>query len=187
MSYDLNNDNALLYESERAAHRRFGVEEFWNVHNFSALFYTSLPVGVAAFVESLPFFFIATANARGACDCSFRGREYDASGRPYALLKVLDAKTLVFPDYQGNNFFNSLGNMLVNAQIGMLFIDFESQQRLRINGGVTIIEDQQAYATLWPLAQRYLRVTIEQAYGNCRSRIPRMQLITPTDSDFQDQ
>ena len=183
----IDSDDESVHAGERAAHLRFGVEDFWVAHNVDALFYTTIPAGVAAFVEALPFFFISTANLRGACDCSFRGREYNASGQPYALLKVLDPKTLVFPDYRGNNFFNSLGNMLLNPQIGMLFIDFESQQRLRINGSVSIIEDRQVHAQVWPLAQRYIQVTAEQVFGNCRSRIPRMKFIPPTDSAFQDE
>jgi predicted pyridoxine 5'-phosphate oxidase superfamily flavin-nucleotide-binding protein len=184
---DLNSNKASTHEAERKAHKRFGVEDIWNAYNFNDMFRASIPKGMAAFVESLPFFFIATANARGECDCSFRGRESDASGRPYALVKVLDAKTLIFPDYSGNNFFNSLGNILVNGQIGMLFIDFESRRRIRINGRASIVEDRHAYAELWPLAQRYIQVTVEQAFGNCRSRIPRMKLIAPTDSEFQDE
>ena len=178
---------APTYEAERVAHKRLGVEHFWNAHNFDAMFHTSIPAGMAAQLESLPFFFIATANLRGECDCSFRGRENDASGRPYALVKVIDAKKLVFPDYSGNNFFNSLGNILVNGQIGMLFIDFESRLRMRINGRAKIIEDQHVYSNVWPLAQRYIQVETEQVYGNCRARIPRMKLITPTDSELQDE
>lgn len=199
MNYDLKNgknkiphlamysDNKADHAGERLAHKRFGVEQFWDAHDFDAMFHTSIPSGMAAFIESLPFFFIATANLQGKCDCSFRGREYDASGRPYPLLKVINPKTLIFPDYRGNNFFNSLGNMLVNGQIGMLFIDFESRLRMRINGGVTIIEDRRTHADLWPLAQRYVQVTAEQVYGNCRSRIPHMKLVKPTDQEFQNE
>ena len=172
------------YEAESAAHKRFGVEDFWNAHNFDARFETSIPKTIAAYLESLPFFFIATANQCGACDCSFRGREHDAWGRPYALVKVIEAKRFVFPDYSGNNFFNSLGNILVNGQIGMLFIDFESRRRMRVNGRADVIEDQHAYADLWPLAQRYVMVTVEQVFGNCPARIPRMKLIPPADSEL---
>jgi len=182
--YDIKYDKASEHEGERMAHQRFGVEGFWKAYNFNAMFPSSIPSGMAAFVESLPFFFIATANLLGECDCSFRGREFDESGRAYALVKVLDAKTLLFPDYSGNNFFNSLGNILQSGQIGMLFIDFESQRRVRINGRASIIEDRQAYAELWPLAQRYIQVTVEQAYGNCQSRIPRMKLVSPDEKKF---
>lgn len=179
--------NETLFAAEHLAHQRFGVEEFWQRRDFSALFQPSIPHGLAAFVESLPFFFIATANSCGECDCSFRGREFDASGQPYPLLKVIDAKTLIFPDYSGNNFFNSLGNILVNGQIGMLFIDFEHRQRARINGRASVIEDPNAYAKIWPLARRYVQVNVVLAFGNCPSRIPRMQLIQPSDSFFQDE
>lgn len=180
-------NEAAIHEAERLAHRRFGVDEFWKSHDFSARFLSEIAPGMAAFVESLPFFFIATANRGGECDCSFRGREYDASGRAYDLLKVIDAKTLVFPDYSGNKFFNSLGNILVNGQIGMLFIDFERRLRLRINGRASVIEDRSAFANLWPLAQRYVAVSVEQVYGNCQARIPQMRLVPPGDSFFQDE
>lgn len=182
----IDNDSDARYAAERMAHKRFDVEDFWNTHDFDAAFLRAIPAGLTAYLPTLAFFFIATANARGECDCSYRGREHDASGRPYSLVKIVDAKTLVFPDYSGNRYFNSLGNLLVNGQIGMLFIDFERLRRVRINGQADIIDDQRAYAGEWPLAQRYVRVTVEQVFGNCRARIPRMQLITPTDSDHQD-
>ena len=181
----LKNEN--LFQGERIAHQRFGVEAFWSKHDFGAVFQTAIPPGLKVFVESMPFFFMATANAQNECDCSFRGREFDASGQAYALLKVIDAKTLIFPDYSGNNFFNSLGNILVTGQIGMLFIDFERRLRVRINGRASIIEDRQAYADLWPLAQRYIQVDVVQAFGNCPSRIPKMRLLPPSDSFFQDE
>lgn len=187
----MDTERALEQESahagERLAHQRFGVETLWKHHDFNAMFQSTISSVIAKFAESLPFFFIATANRQGACDCSFRGREYDASGHAYALLKVIDAKVLVFPDYSGNNFFNSLGNILVNGQIGMLCIDFENRLRVRINGHASVIEDRAAYANLWPTAQRYIQVRVEQVYGNCQSRIPRMQLMRPSDSFFQDE
>lgn len=175
------------HTGERLAHQRFGVEKLWQHHDFNALFKPTISTGMASFVESLPFFFIATANQQGACDCSFRGRDFDSSGRAYDLLKVYDAKTLIFPDYSGNNFFNSLGNILVNGQIGMLFIDFEHRLRARINGRARIIEDRAAFTKRWPLAQRYVQVSVEQVYGNCQSRIPQMKLMQASDSFFQDE
>jgi len=175
----------MIHEGERAAHRRFGAEDFWRAHDFDARFLDALPPGLAAFVEWLPCFFIATANARGECDCSFRGREVDAAGRPYPLVKVLDARTLLFPDYRGNRMFSSLGNMLANPHIGMLFVDFERRRRLRINGRAEIIDD--AHADIWPLAERCVRVRMEQVFGNCGARIPRMAMLPPTDSSLQDE
>ncbi|RFA29269.1 pyridoxamine 5'-phosphate oxidase [Alkalilimnicola ehrlichii] len=141
---------------------------------------------MSTFIEDLPFFFIATANDAGDCDCSFRGREYNASGQPLPLLKVLDEKRLVFPDFKGNNLFNSLGNMLTNPHIGILFIDFENRLRARVNGAVEIIERWDEMQAVWPTARRYVLVTVEQVYGNCRARIPKMTLVPPSDSLLQE-
>lgn len=177
----------LLHEGELEAQRRFGVEGYWNVHNLNAMLRETIAPGLADFIERLPFFFIASANARGECDCSFRGREHDIRGQLYPLLKVIDAKTLVFPDYRGNRLFNSLGNIMVNGHIGMLFIDFESRTRARINGRAEIIENPAAYSDIWPLAQRYVKVVAAQVYGNCKARIPRMAPVGWTDSELHDE
>lgn len=120
------------HEGEYIARQIFGVEGF---HDFHA----GISPSVARFVESLPCFFIATANRPVECDYSFRGREYDAAGRPCAPLKALDANTLLFPDYRGNGLFHSLGNILVNGQISMLFINFESRRRARNNGRAHVV------------------------------------------------
>ena len=98
--------NELLHEGKIEAQKRFGVEGFWNTHNLNAMFHDTISPNLASFIERLPFFFIATTNAKGECDCSFRGREHDVSGRPYPLAKVIDKKTLVFPDYRGNKLYN---------------------------------------------------------------------------------
>lgn len=167
-----------LHEGELEAQQRFGVEGFdWTEGKLEAMFQKTISAERAAFFESLPFFFIATANARGECDCSFRGREHDASGAPFPLLKVVDEKTLVFPDYSGNKLYNSLGNIITNGHIGMLFIDFQTQRRVRLNGLAIVVADPSSYASIWPNAAQYVRVTAQQVYGNCRSRIPSMTVI----------
>lgn len=175
----------ILHAGEREAQRRYGAEGFWNDHNLGMI-RDHLPPAWAGFLESQAFFFIATANDKGECDCSFRGREFNASGERYPLLKVLDEQTLVFPDYSGNKLYNSLGNMLVNPHIGMLFVDFENRSRARVNGYAVIIEDPLAYADTWPRALRYVRVTVEQAYPNCKARIPQMSF-APITEDFLDE
>lgn len=180
------NVDELLHEGEKEAQKRFGVEGVWNFHNLNAMFHRTIPPHLATFIENLPFFFIATANTAGECDCSFRGREHNVSGQPSPLVKVLDTKTVVFPDYRGNKLYNSLGNILVNGHIGMLFVDFQSRTRVRLNGRAEIIENQMAHSDIWPLAQRYVLVTAEQVYGNCRARIPTMKLVPPTDSTLDD-
>ena len=174
-----------LHAGEIEAQRRFGVEGYWNDHNLGMI-RDHIPPTWAAFMESQAFFFIATANHKGECDCSFRGREFNASGQAYPLLKVIDAKTLVFPDYSGNKLYNSMGNILVNAHIGMLFVDFQHRARARVNGSAEIIEDKRAYEDIWPLAQRYVLVTVTQAYPNCKARIPKMSFTPLTDAFFDE-
>lgn len=178
--------STLLHDGELAAQLRFGAEGVWDAHRLNSMFHNNIPSSLVEFIENLPFFFIATANTAGECDCSFRGREHNIAGQPYPLTKVLDSKTLIFPDYRGNRLYNSLGNIIVNGHIGMLFIDFQSRTRVRLNGQAEIVETQSAYADIWPLAQRYVRVTTEQVYGNCKSRIPHMQLVPPADSELHD-
>ena len=86
-----------------------------------------------AFIAALPMFFLATADEQGHPQCSYKG------GEP-GFVRVIDERTLAFPSFDGNGMYLSMGNVLHNAQVGMLFIDFEKQQRLRVNGLATIDE-----------------------------------------------
>ncbi|QRG66046.1 pyridoxamine 5'-phosphate oxidase family protein [Brevibacillus choshinensis] len=117
------------------------------------------------YVEAMEFFFIATADRNGNCDCSFRG------GVP--AVKALDDETLLFPDYPGNGAFQSLGNILENPRIGMLFIDFSHQQRLRINGKAEVLDDP-SLCEWFPGSIQVVRVTVEEVYRNCSARIPKL-------------
>src|SRR5947199_6537227 len=88
-----------------------------------------------AFIDSAMFFFLATADAEGKPDCSFKG------GMP-GFVRVVGPGELAFPDYDGNGMFKSLGNILVNPNVGMLFITMHSKpQRLRVNGTATVSND----------------------------------------------
>src|SRR6266496_4326069 len=85
-----------------------------------------------AFIEGVMFFFLATADAEGKPDCSFKG------GTP-GFIQVVGPDELAFLDYDGNGMFKSLGNILVNPNVGMLFIAMHGKpQRLRINGEATV-------------------------------------------------
>lgn len=69
------------------------------------------------FIEGCCMFFVATADNHGRPDCSYKG------GLP-GFVRVLDDRTLAFPDYDGNGMYRSLGNALINPHVGLLFIDF---------------------------------------------------------------
>lgn len=186
MSDDLRKPASLLHDGEIEAQRRFDPAGRWTETSLRGMFLDHIPVHFARFAESLPFFFIATSDTAGECDCSFRGLEYSAAGKPYPLVKVINPTTLVFPDYSGNKLFNSLGNILVNPNIGMLFIDFQNRIRMRINGRATIVEGRSAHADVWPLAERYVTVTPTQVFPNCRARIPEMKMADPLAGHFME-
>lgn len=78
-------------------------------------------------IERASMFFLATADADGQPDCSYKG------GLP-GFVRVVDDCTLAFPDYNGNGMYRSLGNALANPRGALLFIDFERPQRLRVIG-----------------------------------------------------
>ena len=67
-----------------------------------------------AYIERAAMFFIATADAEGRPDCSYKG------GVP-GFVRVLDERTLAIPDYDGNGIYRTWGNVLVNPRVGMLF------------------------------------------------------------------
>ena len=122
-----------------------------------------------ALIERSPMFFLATADAEGRPDCSYKG------GMP-GFVRVLNSNTLAFPDYDGNGMFKSLGNMLVNPHVGMLFIDFEHPDRMRINGTATVHDDDPLLSE-HPGAQLIIRVQAEQIFPNCPRYIHKMQIV----------
>jgi predicted pyridoxine 5'-phosphate oxidase superfamily flavin-nucleotide-binding protein len=120
------------------------------------------------FIDGARFFFLATADAAGRPDCSFKG------GAP-GFVRVIAPSELVFPDFDGNGMFKSLGNIDVNPEIGLLFIDFERPRRLRINGSAVIRADDPLLAQTVG-AQLIVRVTARAIFPNCPRYIPTMKL-----------
>jgi predicted pyridoxine 5'-phosphate oxidase superfamily flavin-nucleotide-binding protein len=117
-----------------------------------------------AFIESVTMFFLATADADGQPDCSYKG------GDP-GFVRVVDESTLEFPSYDGNGMFRSLGNVSVNPAVGLLFIDFTSGKRLRVCGRATVLE---AGSSDIIGAQLVIRVHAELIFPNCPRYIHRL-------------
>ena len=147
----------------------------------SRMVFDYLDASLIGFIEAQPFFFIATSSDVGECDANFRGQNNSASGRPQPLLKIRDNRTIVFPDFAGNGFYNSLGNIHLNPHIGMLFIDFREQQRVRVNGKAFIGAPETRDADIWPEAQAIVHVEVQQAFRNCSRRIPKMKMYANSD------
>jgi hypothetical protein len=117
-------------------------------------------------------FFLATADADGQPDCSYKG------GDP-GFVRVTGSDEIAFPSYDGNGMFRSLGNVTVNPAVALLFIDFESPNRLRVNGRASIAEDDPLLAA-FEGAQLVVRVRAERIFPNCPRYIHRMSLVEPS-------
>jgi len=127
----------------------------------------------AAFIGSVGFFFLATADAQARPDCSFKG------GAP-GFVRVAAPDLLVFPDYDGNGMFKSLGNLRVNRHVGLLFIGMgEAPRRLRVNGTAQVVADDPLMAGV-PGAQLLVKVTPVDIFPNCPRYIPKMTLAEPS-------
>lgn len=130
--------------------------------------HTELSDGDVAFIQASAMFFLATADADGWPDVSYKG------GRP-GFVRCLDRRTIAFPSYDGNGMFRSLGNVLVNDRVALLFVNFEHPDRLRIRGTAVLADDDPLRST-WDGAQAVVRVTVAQAFPNCPRYIHRMAL-----------
>jgi predicted pyridoxine 5'-phosphate oxidase superfamily flavin-nucleotide-binding protein len=117
------------------------------------------------FIEQRDMFFLATADEHGQPNCSYKG------GDP-GFVRVLDEQTLAFPVYDGNGMYISAGNLLVNGKVGLLFIDFEGQRRVRVNGRAELAVDTDLLA-LFPGAEAVVLVHAEHIFPNCPRYIHR--------------
>jgi uncharacterized protein len=131
--------------------------------------------------------FIATADAGGECDCSFRAG-------PPGFVRVLDDRTVMYPEYRGNGVMASLGNLSETGQIGMFFADFfHSGVGMHINGHARIVERtaveafapllqritgsellHETYAGRQKTPERWVVVEIVEAYIHCSKHIPML-------------
>jgi predicted pyridoxine 5'-phosphate oxidase superfamily flavin-nucleotide-binding protein len=135
------------------------------------------------FISKQEMVFIATADSKGECDCSFRAGK---SG----FIRVLSAKTIAYPEYRGNGVMASLGNILENQNIGMTFIDFfENTIGLHVNGTAQIIEHEEFFKTInldkniedktreneGKVPECWVFITVKEAYIHCSKHIPLLK------------
>ncbi len=122
-----------------------------------------------AFIEGQDMFFLATADAEGRPNCSYKG------GDP-GFVRVVDERTVAFPNWDGNGMYLSAGNLLENPNVGILFIDFERQNRMRLNG-VASIDDHDPLLAEYPGAQLIVRVRLREVFPNCPRYIHKLQRV----------
>ncbi len=169
-------------EGEHHAQKKFGTTRralaFYNNQMLD-----HLNVVMQEFIARQEMVFIATADARGECDCSFRA---GSAG----FVHVLDEKTLAFPEYRGNGVMASVGNSSGNPHVGLIFIDFfQSTVGLHVNGEARVVEYEdflsrpdvtphmtKASATMGGRRpERWFFVKVEEAYIHCSKHVPLLK------------
>jgi len=143
---DENDSRRLADRLEQLAHQEFDADD-------------------RAFIESAAFFFLSTVDEHGRPTVSYKG------GKP-GFVQLPEPAELVFPAFDGNGMFLSLGNIASTAQVGLLFIDFESRRRLRVQGVAHVTPNDGEHAS--PGALYLVHVKATQIFVNCGRYIHRL-------------
>ncbi len=123
-------------------------------------------------IEAARMFFLATCDDRGLPTCSYKGGDL-------GFVRLVDDRTIAFPNYDGNGKYQSMGNLLRNPNVGLLFVDFEGQQRLRIQG-VARLSDEADLLAHYPEAQFVVLVEVTEVYKNCPRYVHHYQFVEPS-------
>jgi predicted pyridoxine 5'-phosphate oxidase superfamily flavin-nucleotide-binding protein len=156
--------SALFDETHRRLQERFGSRTLADTLE-AVIVQDRLDEEATAFVQSRAFFFLSTADADGQPTVSHKG---GAAG----FVRVVDPATLVFPSYDGNGMFLSMGNIAAEPRIGLLFIDFETPHRLRVHARAELVDDDPLMAE-YPGADLLVRASITEVFVNCPRYITR--------------
>jgi uncharacterized protein len=158
--------STLFDDHHRELQRRFDTERLADRIE-QRLCHDRLSDDDRAFIARLDMFFLATVNAAGQPSCSYKGGDA-------GFVRCVDAGTIVFPNYDGNGMYLSMGNVAATTQVGMLFIDFARPQRLRVHGAARIVSAD-AVAPPYAGAQFLVSVAVQQVFPNCPRYIHTMQ------------
>jgi predicted pyridoxine 5'-phosphate oxidase superfamily flavin-nucleotide-binding protein len=162
---------AFFHAGHRSLQARFGSEKL--ADRLEERSRAALTDDDRAFIEACEFFFLATADAEGRPDCSFKGG-------PPGFVKTVAPDLIVWPDYDGNGMFRSLGNIAVNPNVALLFIAMSAApRRLRVNGRARVAFEDPLMAG-FPGAQALIRLTPDRIFPNCPRYIPDAATGTPS-------
>ena len=162
----------LYNESHRALQRRFDTERLADRIE-QRLCHAQLSAEERAFIAGRDLFFLATVDSAGRPTCSYKG------GDP-GFVRTPDERTLLFPNYDGNGMYLSMGNVAATAQVGLLFIDFEQPQRLRVQGSASLVPAD-AVQPQYVGAQFLVKVDVQQVFPNCPRYIHRLRRMAPSE------
>ncbi|GAE24980.1 hypothetical protein JCM9140_948 [Halalkalibacter wakoensis JCM 9140] len=163
------------------------LQEKYNTQKRAAAFYqnqmlSSLNEMMQEFITGQEMMFISTSDSKGRCDSSFRAGEK-------GFVRIINDRTVMYPEYRGNGVMASMGNIMENPQVGLMFIDFfESQIGLHVNGTAYICENKELdtlrlskelkediEAKEGKKAERWIVIEVEEAFIHCSKHVPSLQ------------
>ncbi len=130
---------------------------------------TEFDDGAKGFIESVEMFYLSSIDHQGRPTVSYKGGDA-------GFVKVVDSTTLIFPSYDGNGMFFSMGNISANPQVGLLFISFETPNRLRVQGTASISKDPALIAS-FKEADFVVTVKLSELWQNCPRYIPKYEKV----------
>jgi len=149
-----------------ALQRRFDTEAL-AAAELAVIVHDALTPADRAFIAGMEMFWLASVDPQGSPTVSYKG------GAP-GFVRMPDDRTMLFPCFDGNGMYFSMGNIAATGHVGLLFMDFATPSRLRVQGDATLTDDA-AIVAQWPGAQFAVRVDITALITNCPRYIPRMQ------------
>jgi uncharacterized protein len=155
----------IYSDQHRALQQRFDTARL--ADRLEQLAQAKIPDDTKVFIESRDMFFLTSVDHRGYPTCSYKG------GAP-GFVRVLDPQTIVFPSYNGNGMFLSMGNIMTSNKVGMLFIDFETPNRARLHG-LASIEQNDPMLSEFVGAEMLVRVKVTETFVNCPRYIHKYQ------------
>lgn len=168
----------MYSEAQRGLQDEFDTRRLADIHE-ATIVAPGIDDDRRAFIESRDFFFLTTVGPDGFPTVSYKGG-------PTGVVHVEDEHTVVFPSYDGNGMFLSMGNIEATSKVGMLFIDFETPNRLRLHATAAVHTDDPAMER-FPGAQLLVRARVENTFVNCaryihpHSRIRSSQYVPDSD------
>lgn len=154
----------LYDDSHRALQDRYGTRPIADRIEQVAL-ETTISEANRGFIESRDMMFVATTDRQGRPTVSYKG------GQP-GFVRVLGPTALAFPSYDGNGMFLSAGNAAASGLIGLLFIDFQTPNRLRVQGRASVVADDPLTPTFRE-AELVIRVEVTEVWPNCPRYVHR--------------
>jgi uncharacterized protein len=148
----------LFHDNHRALQDQFDTRRIADRIEMIAA-KTELDQQATGFIASRDMFFLSTINKDGQPTVSYKG------GEP-GFIRVLDPKTIAFPSYDGNGMYLSMGNIALTGLVGLLFIDFETPHRIRVQGHGTVSATDPLLSD-YKDAEMVVRVAVSDVWVNC--------------------